>query len=79
MTKTQNRNPVFGAIRSKDAILYLQAAGYENATAKGMLKGHVHNGLIDPDHVPDYVNSSIIYGFEEIECLMADGREEFGW
>jgi len=76
---THNRNPCAGTISRADAILYIEAYGYENATAREMIKGHVHAGQVDSDCVPDHVNSAIIYGFEEMDYMMMQGAAEFGF
>lgn len=74
----ENRNPYIGNITHKYAVLCLSAAGYSGKTIRGMLKGYVHEKLVDPEEVPDHVNSLLLQGHDELEYLMQECREELG-
>lgn len=73
-----NRNPYLGNIPRTSAILYLEACGYEEATAKEMIKDYTYGKFVDPEAVPCHVNSAILNGYDEVQWMMEECREEFG-
>lgn len=73
-----NRNPYLRNIPRTSAVIYLEACGYEEATAKEMIKDYTYGKFVDPEAVPTHVNSAILNGYDEVQWMMQECCEEFG-
>ena len=78
-TTEPNRNPYVGIIPRTDAVLYIQACGYRSPVANEMIKDYTHGygNFVDPEVVPDHVNSIILNGYDELQYMMKEFSEEF--
>lgn len=50
----------------------------DEVTAKEMIKDYTYGKFVDPEAVPDHVNSALLNGYDEVQWMMKECREEFG-